>query len=74
MYAFLFPDISLTLSIDESFTLKFSHAGGGCGVGLGLGWGFGSAFGSQYRSSRVTFQGLEIGNKVRNEEKGLKDG
>lgn len=31
-------------------------AGGGCGVGLGLGWGFGSAFGSQYRSSRVTFE------------------
>ncbi|KAL5777633.1 hypothetical protein ACOSP7_010559 [Xanthoceras sorbifolium] len=38
-------------------------AGGGCGVGLGLGWGFGNAFGSQYRSSRVTFQGLEIGRK-----------
>nr|XP_048322594.1 cytochrome b5-like [Ziziphus jujuba var. spinosa] len=37
--------------------------GGGCGVGLGLGWGFGSAFGSQYRSSRVTFQGVEFGRK-----------
>ncbi|WCJ35523.1 Protein TRIGALACTOSYLDIACYLGLYCEROL 5 chloroplastic [Euphorbia peplus] len=39
--------------------------GGGCGVGLGLGWGFGAAFGSQYRSSRVTFQGIELG---KNEE------
>ncbi|XP_065881132.1 protein TRIGALACTOSYLDIACYLGLYCEROL 5, chloroplastic isoform X2 [Euphorbia lathyris] len=39
--------------------------GGGCGVGLGLGWGFGAAFGSQYRSSRVTFQGIEL---ARNEE------
>ncbi|TYI75711.1 hypothetical protein E1A91_D06G026000v1 [Gossypium mustelinum] len=36
-------------------------AGGGCGIGFGLGWGFGSAYGSQYRSSRVTFQGLEFG-------------
>lgn len=39
-------------------------AGGGCGVGLGLGWGFGTAFGSQYRSSRVTFQGTELGQIV----------
>lgn len=38
------------------------HEGGGCGVGLGLGWGFGSAFGSQYRSSRVTFRGIEFNN------------
>ncbi|KDP41648.1 hypothetical protein JCGZ_16055 [Jatropha curcas] len=38
-------------------------AGGGCGVGLGLGWGFGTAFGSQYRSSSVTFQGMEFGRK-----------
>ncbi|GMN34978.1 hypothetical protein TIFTF001_005013 [Ficus carica] len=38
-------------------------AGGGCGVGLGLGWGFGTAFGSQYRSSRLTFQGIEFGQK-----------
>ncbi|XP_039058507.1 protein TRIGALACTOSYLDIACYLGLYCEROL 5, chloroplastic-like [Hibiscus syriacus] len=38
-------------------------AGGGCGVGFGLGWGFGSAYGSQYRSSRVTFQGLEFGKE-----------
>ncbi|KAK3011708.1 hypothetical protein RJ639_011658 [Escallonia herrerae] len=36
-------------------------AGGGCGVGLGLGWGFGTAFGSQYRNSRVTFQGIDLG-------------
>ncbi|CAI0451691.1 unnamed protein product [Linum tenue] len=38
-------------------------AGGGCGVGLGLGWGFGSAFGSHYRSSRLTFHGVEFGKK-----------
>ncbi|KAJ8773286.1 hypothetical protein K2173_028463 [Erythroxylum novogranatense] len=38
-------------------------AGGGCGVGLGLGWGFGTAFGSQYRNSRVTFQGVEFHRK-----------
>ncbi|EEF52309.1 cytochrome B5, putative [Ricinus communis] len=38
-------------------------AGGGCGVGLGLGWGFGNAFGSQYRSARVTFQGIEFDKK-----------
>ncbi|PON54245.1 Nitrate reductase NADH dependent [Parasponia andersonii] len=37
--------------------------GGGCGIGLGLGWGFGTAFGSQYRSSNVTFQGIEFGHK-----------
>ncbi|CAH9078179.1 unnamed protein product [Cuscuta europaea] len=34
-------------------------AGGGCGIGMGLGWGFGSGFGSQYRNSRVTFDGSE---------------
>uniref|UniRef100_A0A2P2IQ31 Uncharacterized protein n=1 Tax=Rhizophora mucronata TaxID=61149 RepID=A0A2P2IQ31_RHIMU len=38
-------------------------AGGGCGVGLGLGWGFGTAFGSQYRSSRVTFPGIDFHGK-----------
>ncbi|CAK7347461.1 unnamed protein product [Dovyalis caffra] len=38
-------------------------AGAGCGVGLGLGWGFGAAFGSQYRSSTVTFQGMELAKK-----------
>ncbi|KAJ6685834.1 CYTOCHROME B5 [Salix purpurea] len=38
-------------------------AGAGCGVGLGLGWGFGTAFGSQYRSSTVTFQGMELAKK-----------
>ncbi|XP_057729037.1 cytochrome b5-like [Arachis stenosperma] len=39
-------------------------AGGGCGVGVGLGWGFGTAYGSKYRSSRITFQGMEFDNKV----------
>ncbi|GFY95978.1 ARM-repeat/Tetratricopeptide repeat (TPR)-like protein [Actinidia rufa] len=38
-------------------------AGGGCGVGLGLGWGFGTAFGSQYRNSRVIFQGIDFKGK-----------
>ncbi|KAK7352465.1 hypothetical protein VNO80_17887 [Phaseolus coccineus] len=38
-------------------------AGGGCGVGVGLGWGFGTAFGSKYRSSRITFQGVEFDSK-----------
>ncbi|KAG5044977.1 hypothetical protein JHK82_014356 [Glycine max] len=38
-------------------------AGGGCGVGVGLGWGFGTAFGSKYRSSRVTFQGVDFDSK-----------
>ncbi|PKI42612.1 hypothetical protein CRG98_036994 [Punica granatum] len=42
-------------------------AGGGCGVGLGLGWGFGTAYGSQYRSSRVTFQGFEFSSKNQTE-------
>ena len=66
-------NLSLTLHIAESLMLKFSYAGGGCGVGLGLGWGFGSAFGSQYRSSRVTFQGLEFSSKGQNDEKELRD-
>ncbi|GKV04493.1 hypothetical protein SLEP1_g16647 [Rubroshorea leprosula] len=44
-------------------------AGGGCGIGLGLGWGFGTAFGSQYRSSRVTFQGLEFGRENQQQNK-----
>ncbi|XVE94997.1 hypothetical protein REPUB_Repub02eG0058700 [Reevesia pubescens] len=43
-------------------------AGGGCGVGFGLGWGFGSAYGSQYRSSRVTFQGLEFGKEDQSQD------
>lgn len=47
-------------------------AGGGCGVGLGLGWGFGAAFGCQYRSSRVTFQGIEFGRKDKNDGKEVK--
>ncbi|XP_058786153.1 cytochrome b5-like [Vicia villosa] len=38
-------------------------AGGGCGVGVGLGWGFGTAYGSRYRLSRVTFQGIEFDRK-----------
>ncbi|CAN4122590.1 unnamed protein product [Withania somnifera] len=37
--------------------------GGGCGIGVGLGWGFGSAFGSQYRNSRVTFEGIDFVKK-----------
>ncbi|KAG5543540.1 hypothetical protein RHGRI_016317 [Rhododendron griersonianum] len=44
-------------------------AGGGCGVGLGLGWGFGTAFGSQYRSSRVMFQGVEFTNQSQTDSK-----
>ncbi|KAG6472076.1 hypothetical protein ZIOFF_069531 [Zingiber officinale] len=42
--------------------------GGGCGVGFGLGWGFGTAFGCKYRTSKVSFQGLENGNeRIRDE-------
>ncbi|PKU66420.1 hypothetical protein MA16_Dca009663 [Dendrobium catenatum] len=37
--------------------------GGGCGVGFGLGWGFGSGFGSQYRSSKVIFDGIQFDAK-----------
>ncbi|KAK2660166.1 hypothetical protein Ddye_006699 [Dipteronia dyeriana] len=48
-------------------------AGGGCGVGLGIGWGFGTAFGSQYRSSRVTFHGSEIGSKDQSDGRELKN-
>ncbi|KAK9163741.1 hypothetical protein Syun_004643 [Stephania yunnanensis] len=44
-------------------------AGGGCGVGLGLGWGFGTAFGSQYRTSEVTFLGTDFGNAASNKKK-----
>ncbi|XP_030537945.2 cytochrome B5-like [Rhodamnia argentea] len=44
-------------------------AGGGCGVGLGLGWGFGTAFGSQYRSSTLTFQGIEFSSKDQGADK-----
>ncbi|XP_018833903.1 cytochrome b5 [Juglans regia] len=43
-------------------------AGGGCGIGLGLGWGFGTAFGSQYRSSRVMFQGMEFNKKDQSDD------
>ncbi|KAL9257703.1 hypothetical protein AKJ16_DCAP13368 [Drosera capensis] len=38
-------------------------AGGGCGVGLGLGWGFGTGFGCKYRSSKVTFLGVDFDSK-----------
>ncbi|GMH03170.1 hypothetical protein Nepgr_005009 [Nepenthes gracilis] len=38
-------------------------AGGGCGVGLGLGWGFGAGFGSKYRTSGISFQGIDFDNK-----------
>ncbi|KAK4750502.1 hypothetical protein SAY87_003984 [Trapa incisa] len=48
-------------------------AGGGCGVGLGLGWGFGTAIGSKYRSSEVTFQGIEFTSKEQAEVKEPKD-
>ena len=49
--------------MDWSLILSFGTEGGGCGIGLGLGWGFGTAFGSQYRSSTLTFQGTEFGQK-----------
>ncbi|KAJ7958231.1 cytochrome b5-like [Quillaja saponaria] len=52
--------------------LKY-FAGGGCGVGLGLGWGFGTAFGSQYRASRVTFQGVDFNSKEIAKSGELKD-
>ncbi|XP_059635444.1 protein TRIGALACTOSYLDIACYLGLYCEROL 5, chloroplastic-like [Cornus florida] len=41
--------------------------GGGCGIGLGLGWDSGTAFGSQYRSDRFTFQGMEFKRKGQGE-------
>ncbi|XP_042493546.1 protein TRIGALACTOSYLDIACYLGLYCEROL 5, chloroplastic [Macadamia integrifolia] len=47
--------------------------GGGCGVGLGLGWGFGTALGSQYRTNRITFQGIDFNDKGRNDGKTMKD-
>ncbi|XP_009795245.2 protein TRIGALACTOSYLDIACYLGLYCEROL 5, chloroplastic [Nicotiana tabacum] len=47
--------------------------GGGCGIGVGLGWGFGTAFGSQYRNSRVTFDGTDFVTKEHNEERDAKD-
>ncbi|XP_060199357.1 cytochrome b5 [Lycium barbarum] len=46
--------------------------GGGCGIGVGLGWGFGTAFGSQYRNSRVTFEGKDF-NKESSEERESKE-
>ncbi|KAK2391795.1 glycine-rich protein [Trifolium repens] len=42
-------------------------AGGGCGVGVGLGWGFGTAYGSRYRLSRISFQGVEFDNKEKSD-------
>ncbi|KAG9135222.1 hypothetical protein Leryth_013502 [Lithospermum erythrorhizon] len=47
--------------------------GGGCGVGLGLGWGFGTAFGSQYRDSRISFQGVNFEKSTHDEVKESKD-
>ncbi|CAN4092617.1 unnamed protein product [Withania somnifera] len=47
--------------------------GGGCGIGVGLGWGFGSAFGSQYRNSRVTFEGIDFVNKASSKERDSKE-
>lgn len=52
----------------ETHRIVFDE-GGGCGVGLGLGWGFGTAFGSHYRSSRLTFQGIELETTDKREEK-----
>lgn len=49
-------------------TLEFFFKGGGCGIGLGLGWGFGTGFGSQYRSSRVMFQGMEFNKKEQSDD------
>ncbi|PNY08556.1 cytochrome b5 [Trifolium pratense] len=44
---------------------------GGCGVGVGLGWGFGTAYGSRYRLSRISFQGVEFDNKEKSDNKEL---
>lgn len=52
----------------ETHRIVFDE-GGGCGVGLGLGWGFGTAFGSHYRSSRLTFQGIELETTDKRDEK-----
>lgn len=54
-------------------TLGYGFEGGGCGVGLGLGWGFGTAFGSQYRTSRVQFQGVEFDRKEQSSGREVKD-
>ncbi|XP_020868011.1 protein TRIGALACTOSYLDIACYLGLYCEROL 5, chloroplastic isoform X2 [Arabidopsis lyrata subsp. lyrata] len=51
------------------FGVGWGFGGGGCGVGLGLGWGFGTAFGSHYRSSRLTFQGIELETTDKRDEK-----
>ncbi|KAK6938605.1 hypothetical protein RJ641_032113 [Dillenia turbinata] len=48
-------------------------AGGGCGIGLGLGWGFGTAFGSQYRASRITFEGIDFSSKDQSDGKKIMD-
>lgn len=47
--------------------IQFHFEGGGCGVGVGLGWGFGTAFGSRYRLSRITFQGMEFDSKEKSD-------
>lgn len=64
---------SLYLQLAKSSTFEFVSEGGGCGVGVGLGWGFGTAYGSQYRSSRLTFQGTEIGKKNQSDGSEFKD-
>jgi hypothetical protein len=47
--------------------MQFYFEGGGCGVGVGLGWGFGTAYGSRYRLSRISFQGVEFDNKEKSD-------
>ncbi|KHG08479.1 hypothetical protein F383_15110 [Gossypium arboreum] len=57
--------VGIGFGVGCGFGVGWGFGGGGCGIGFGLGWGFGSAYGSQYRSSRVTFQGLEFGKDDR---------
>ncbi|XP_028806938.1 protein TRIGALACTOSYLDIACYLGLYCEROL 5, chloroplastic isoform X2 [Neltuma alba] len=61
--------VGFGFGIGCGFGVGWGFGGGGCGIGVGLGWGFGTAFGSQYRSSRITFQGVEFDSK----EKGVSD-
>ena len=55
--------ISFASSNLLSLFLYLSTEGGGCGVGFGLGWGFGNAFGSQYQTSKTSFQGIEFSKR-----------
>lgn len=64
---FTFNIFLMIVLTPKSDVYWFCFEGGGCGVGVGIGWGFGTAFGSQYRSSRITFQGVEFDSK----EKGI---